>query len=52
MGAYVTLAGVALFTIAVFLDWLSADIGDSARVDGPGSVASGVPGQGVGSGEA
>ena len=23
MGAYVTLAGVALFTIAVFLDWLS-----------------------------
>ena len=35
MGAYVTLAGVALFTIAVFLDWLSTDIGDSARVNGP-----------------
>jgi ABC-type Fe3+-siderophore transport system permease subunit len=35
MGAYVTLAGVALFTIAVFLDWLSADIGNSARTDGP-----------------
>ena len=35
MGAYITLAGVALFTIAVFLDWLSTDIGDSARVDGP-----------------
>lgn len=35
MGAYVTLVGVALFTIAVFLDWLSADIGNSARADGP-----------------
>ena len=35
MGLYVTLAGVALFTIAVFLDWLSTDIEDTARVNGP-----------------
>ena len=34
MGAYVTLAGVALFTIAVFLDWLSTDIADAAQVEG------------------
>lgn len=34
MGAYVTLAGIALFTIAVFLDWLSADGGDAAQADG------------------
>src|SRR5215217_4997825 len=34
MGLYVTLAGIALFTIAVFLDWLSTDIEDSARVEG------------------
>jgi hypothetical protein len=34
MGAYVTVAGIALFTIAVFLDWLSADVGDAAQADG------------------
>ena len=34
MGAYVTLAGVALFTIAVFLDWLTTDIEDTERVSG------------------
>jgi uncharacterized membrane protein YidH (DUF202 family) len=34
MGAYLTVAGIALFTIAVFLDWLSADIGGAARTDG------------------
>ena len=34
MGAYVTLAGVALFTIAVFLDWLSNDAGDAAQANG------------------
>jgi ABC-type Fe3+-siderophore transport system permease subunit len=34
MGAYITLAGIALFTIAVFLDWLSADIEDTAQVSG------------------
>ena len=27
MGAYIAMAGIALFTIAVFLDWLSADLG-------------------------
>jgi ABC-type Fe3+-siderophore transport system permease subunit len=32
LGAYLTLAGVALFTIAVFLDWLSADV-DTAQAD-------------------
>jgi hypothetical protein len=32
MGAYVALGGIALFTIAVFLDWLSTD--DAAQVDG------------------
>ncbi len=35
MGAYIALAGIALYTIAVFLDWLSADIEDVAQVDGP-----------------
>jgi ABC-type Fe3+-siderophore transport system permease subunit len=25
-GAYIAMAGIALFTIAVFLDWLSADV--------------------------
>ena len=34
MGLYVTLAGIALFTIAVFLDWLSTDIEDAAQVEG------------------
>ena len=34
MGAYVTVAGIALFTIAVFLDWLSADVSDAAQADG------------------
>jgi uncharacterized membrane protein YidH (DUF202 family) len=34
MGAYVTVAGIALFTIAVFLDRLSTDIGEAAQVDG------------------
>jgi ABC-type Fe3+-siderophore transport system permease subunit len=31
MGLYVTLAGIALFTIAVFLDWLSTDAEDAAQ---------------------
>jgi ABC-type Fe3+-siderophore transport system permease subunit len=35
MGLYVALGGIALFTIAVFLDWLSADVEDAAQVDGP-----------------
>ena len=34
MGAYIALAGIALFTIAVFLDWLATDIEDTARVEG------------------
>ena len=34
LGLYVTLAGVALFTIAVFLDWLSTDIEDVADAEG------------------
>ena len=34
MGAYIALGGIALFTIAVFLDWLSTDIEDAAQVDG------------------
>lgn len=34
LGLYVTLAGIALFTIAVFLDWLSIDVEDAAQVDG------------------
>ena len=32
MGAYVAMAGIALFTIAVFLDWLSVDV-PAAGVD-------------------
>jgi ABC-type Fe3+-siderophore transport system permease subunit len=31
MGAYVAIGGIALFTIAVFLDWLSVDSGDTDR---------------------
>src|SRR3954454_19218621 len=38
MGAYLALAGIALFTITVFLDWLSADVagaqGDGRSVSG------------------
>ena len=34
MGLYLTLAGIALFTIAVFLDWLATDIEDTERVEG------------------
>ena len=34
MGLYVTLAGIALFTAAVFLDWLATDIEDTERVEG------------------
>jgi hypothetical protein len=34
MGAYLTVAGIALFTIAVFLDWLSTDVGDAGQADG------------------
>ena len=34
MGLYLTLAGIALFTIAVFLDWLATDIEDTERVGG------------------
>lgn len=34
MGAYIALAGIALFTIGVFLDWLSTDIEDAAQVEG------------------
>jgi ABC-type Fe3+-siderophore transport system permease subunit len=30
MGAYVAIAGIVLFTVAVFLDWLSVDIADVA----------------------
>ncbi len=33
MGAYISMAGIALFTIAVFLDWLSVDVNDAARGD-------------------
>jgi ABC-type Fe3+-siderophore transport system permease subunit len=33
MGAYVTVGGIVLFTIAVFLDWLSTDVGDAATPD-------------------
>jgi hypothetical protein len=34
MGAYLAVAGITLFTIAVFLDWLSADAGDAGQADG------------------
>jgi ABC-type Fe3+-siderophore transport system permease subunit len=34
MGLYITLAGIALFTIAVFLDWLSTDIEDTQQISG------------------
>src|SRR5215207_6316295 len=34
MGAYVAMGGIALFTIAVFLDWLATDIEDTERVTG------------------
>jgi uncharacterized membrane protein YidH (DUF202 family) len=39
MGAYISMAGIALFTIAVFLDWLSVDVtgatqGGSSSVSG------------------
>lgn len=34
MGAYVAMAGIALFTIAVFLDWLSTDIETGPQADG------------------
>lgn len=33
MGAYISMAGIALFTIAVFLDWLSVDVNNAARGD-------------------
>jgi hypothetical protein len=33
MGAYISMAGIALFTIAVFLDWLSVDVNDAAQGD-------------------
>ena len=42
MGAYVAMAGIALFTVAVFLDWLSVDVADAAgddRYDGGGGPA-------------
>lgn len=31
MGAYISIAGIALFTIAVFLKWLSADLADTTQ---------------------
>lgn len=34
MGLYVTIAGIALFTIAVFLDWLSTDAADATQANG------------------
>lgn len=33
MGAYVAMGGIALFTIAVFLDWLSVDVADTNLSD-------------------
>jgi hypothetical protein len=33
MGAYIAMAGIVLFTIAVFLDWLSADVSDATQGD-------------------
>jgi uncharacterized membrane protein YidH (DUF202 family) len=33
MGAYISMAGIALFTIAVFLDWLSVDVSDTTQGD-------------------
>jgi uncharacterized membrane protein YidH (DUF202 family) len=31
MGAYIAMAGIALFTIAVFLDWLSVEVSDATQ---------------------
>lgn len=33
MGLYISVAGIALFTIAVFLDWLSTDVEDAQQVN-------------------
>lgn len=33
MGAYIAIAGIVLFTIAVFLDWLSADASTAAPTE-------------------
>ena len=38
MGAYVAMAGIVLFTVAVFLDWLSVDVAGAAGEDTSSSV--------------
>lgn len=41
MGAYIAMAGIALFTIAVFLDWLSAKVSDTTQPQSHSTTVSG-----------